>query len=154
MFLKGCEPGHEVIALFHGPQGYISANWYDELAHATDPNTFQHREVPTWNYASLEVQSSIKILDKSDTLAVLARQTKVFEQQVGEDWSLDKLSDRQKQAMINAITAFELDIIQWQGKQKLSQNKSSPLRSSLLQHIAEQSTSSYQQLMQDMSPSD
>ena len=135
-FLTQTASERKVTILFHGHQGYISPNWYDELQHAKNPESFQHREVPTWNYSSLEVIGTLELLEKDHTLAVLAQQTEQFEQQVGEDWTLDKLTETQQQAMINAITAFTVTMTQWQGKDKLSQNKSAAVQSSLLQHMA------------------
>lgn len=149
-FLSQTASKRTLTLLFHGDQGYISPNWYDEQQHAIDPQSFQHREVPTWNYSSLEITGQIRLLEKDATLSVLSRQTAQYEQQVGEDWTLDKLSDLQQQAMIKAITAFEIKVQQWQGKEKLSQNKSSAMQSSLLTHLAQQQSGEYQLLVNTM----
>ena len=134
-FLADTDSGREITTLFHGHQGYISPNWYDELQHAKHPESFQHREVPTWNYSTLEVTGTLELVEKQQTLAVLEQQTRQYEQQVGEDWTLDKLSETQQHAMIKAITAFSITPTQWQGKHKLSQNKSAAVQSSLLTHM-------------------
>ena len=149
-FLKHIQCDTHVKVLFSGNQGYISPNWYDEQKHARDPVSFQHREVPTWNYSTLEVTGIINTLDKQLTLQVLAQQTARYERMVGEDWTLDKLSERQQQAMANAITAIQIKVSTWQGKSKLSQNKSLPMRQSLLSHLQNQSLYSYAALTEDM----
>ena len=134
-FLSHAVSGTEITILFHGHQGYISPNWYDEIQHAKNTESFQHREVPTWNYSALEVIGTLQLLEKQETLGVLAQQTDQYEHQVGEDWTLDKLTETQQHAMINAINAFTVTINHWQGKDKLSQNKSAAVQSSLLEHI-------------------
>lgn len=39
--------GTRTLALFEGPNGYLSANWYADVASA----------VPTWNYVAIECVS-------------------------------------------------------------------------------------------------
>ena len=48
--------GAAVLAIFHGPQGYVSPNWYPSK-HANDG-----REVPTWNYAVAHVHGRLRVV--------------------------------------------------------------------------------------------
>ncbi|EQD57809.1 Negative transcriptional regulator, partial [mine drainage metagenome] len=48
--------GADVLLLFHGPQGYVSPNWYPSK-HVSG------REVPTWNYAVVEVRGRLRVID-------------------------------------------------------------------------------------------
>lgn len=43
----------EVLAIFHGPEGYISPNWYPSKAQNS-------KVVPTWNYASIHAYGTAK----------------------------------------------------------------------------------------------
>ena len=50
------QDGAEVLLIFHGPDGYISPNWYPSK-HETG------REVPTWNYAVVHVHGRLRVID-------------------------------------------------------------------------------------------
>ena len=149
-FLSTTSDGDSVTLLFSGNQGYISPNWYDEKARAQGSENINFREVPTWNYNSLEVIGKLNLVSSDQTLKVLTKQTQFLESRVNENWTLDKLSESAKSAMIKAITAFEINIESWQGKEKLSQNKSTLLKSSLINHMKNQNNVSYDSLVADM----
>ena len=119
--LAAFEKDRHVKVIFTGNNGYISAAWY--------PTPDQ---VPTWNYSALEVSGKINVLSSDETLAIITKQTEVFESSVNESWHIEKLPEQRRLAMLNAIRAFTIDITDWQGKEKLSQNKSPEVRQQLL----------------------
>jgi predicted FMN-binding regulatory protein PaiB len=45
--------GQRVLAVFHGPQAYVTPNWYPSKA-AT------HKVVPTWNYALVQARGVLR----------------------------------------------------------------------------------------------
>src|SRR5579871_5254072 len=47
--------GAEVLAIFHGADGYVSPNWYPS-------KQLTHREVPTWNYAVVHVHGRLRVI--------------------------------------------------------------------------------------------
>lgn len=137
--LAAFEQDNQVKAVFSGYDGYISAAWY--------PTSDQ---VPTWNYSSLEISGRVYLANQNETEEILIKQTTVLEQRVNENWTLDKLPDIKRQAMLKAIRAFVIDIESWQGKNKLSQNKSDDVRAILKQKCKAQTESSYYGLVTRM----
>lgn len=105
--------GHEALAVFHGPHGYISPSWY-----ATTP------AVPTWNYAVIHAYGVPTVFEDPDRIALLLRETiSFYESSFAQPWAgvlpadyLDK--------MIRGIVAFEMPITRLEGKFKLGQNRS------------------------------
>ncbi|WP_299491854.1 FMN-binding negative transcriptional regulator [uncultured Shewanella sp.] len=101
----------EVLVVFNGPHDYISPRWY-----VSQPN------VPTWNYAALQVKGMLSLLDDTQTLDVMERTFTQFEPDLVVDSPVSTLVYRQ--TLLAGIVAFKIDIAHWQGKQKLGQQKS------------------------------
>src|ERR1700743_3714104 len=53
--------GAKVLAIFMGPHAYISPRWYTEM------------NVPTWNYISVHVYGTVKIVEGKELEAALSR---------------------------------------------------------------------------------
>lgn len=102
-----------VLALFEGPHAYVSASWYRApLAN-----------VPTWNYVAIECEGRAVALDEDGLVALLDDLAMHNEHAHGGDWSAKAMDRRRFDAMLPAITAFELSIDAMRGTRKLSQNK-------------------------------
>ena len=138
--LSALESDPDITVMFTRHQGYISASWYSN-----------DQEVPTWNYSSLEVSGKVTLVNDDQALEILTLLTDQFETSVGGNWTIKKLTDNKRQAMLKGIQAFYIDINHWQGKAKLSQNKTQDVKEELLQHIKQQATSNYKELAGDMS---
>jgi len=78
-----------VTVIFNGPQGYVSPSWYASAG------------VPTWNYATVQLQGESKSLNP---------------------WEY-KLTTAKKQHLLQMIVGFEIEITQIDAKFKLSQNR-------------------------------
>jgi transcriptional regulator len=102
-----------VLALVEGPNAYVSANWYADVRGA----------VPTWNYIAVECEGRVQRLDREALIALLDAASAHFEPKVGENWSRAKMEPPRFDAMLNAITGFELTITALRGTRKLSQNQ-------------------------------
>lgn len=137
--LKAIGESNQLKAMFKGHDGYISASWYTD-----------DQSVPTWNYAALEVSCQARLTDSQETEAILHQQSEFFEKRVGENWQMDKLARQRKQAMLNAIGGFILDIDSWQGIAKYSQNKSAEVRGHLSATIKTRPETQYQLLYEAM----
>jgi transcriptional regulator len=105
--------GATVLALTEGPNAYVSANWYVDVRGA----------VPTWNYVSVECQGTVRRLDRTALIDLVDALSAVLEPRVGEDWTRAKMEAPRFEAMLGAITAFELMPTDIRGTRKLSQNK-------------------------------
>lgn len=108
--------GTRATALFTGPQGYISPNWYEDRA-----------RVPTWNYLAAEISGSIRVISAPDEIdALLIDLSHHFESRRHDlewdvEWTIDKLPANKREALRAGIVAFELDIERIELKGKLSQ---------------------------------
>ena len=102
-----------VLALFEGPHAYVSASWY----------RVPPANVPTWNYVAIECEGRATALNREGLVALLNDLAIHNERAVGGDWSVATMDRRRFDAMLPAITAFELSIEAMRGTRKLSQNK-------------------------------
>ena len=101
--------GQPMLAVFHGPHGYVSASWY---ASATT--------IPTWNHVTLHIRGTPRTFD--DALPVLERTVDHFEAAVERPWSLASMDDGGRD-MADQVVAFRLPADSWHAEAKLSQDK-------------------------------
>ena len=110
-------PNTSWLIIFQDSGHYISPNWYPSKART-------HKEVPTWNYQSVHIQSKIELLEDTDTLKwILAAMTAQQEVLYDYPWSLDEAPAAYIDAMCRGIIGFKLPIHSIQAQFKLSQNK-------------------------------
>lgn len=109
--------GAAVLAIFHGPQGYVSPNWYPSK-HANGG-----REVPTWNYAVAHVHGRLRVIHDADWLrALLDALTDRFEASEPSPWKVADAPADHVEKLLGAIVGIEIAIERIEGKFKLSQN--------------------------------
>jgi transcriptional regulator len=106
--------GRVALALTEGPNAYLSANWYVDVRGA----------VPTWNYTAVECEGPVRRLDRGALIELVDTLSARLEPRVGENWTRAKMDPARFEAMLGAITAFELRIEDLRGTRKVSQNKS------------------------------
>ncbi len=114
--------GTDSLAIFLGPQSYISPNWY--------PSKREHAKVvPTWNYIAIHAYGPLEIVeDRAALLGIVTRLTERYEASSAVPW---KVSDAPKDfldQMVKAIVGLRLPIARIEGKWKLSQNRAAPDR--------------------------
>jgi transcriptional regulator len=108
--------GAEVLAIFKGPDGYVSPNWYP-TKHETG------REVPTWNYAVVHVHGRLKVTEDEAWLrALLERLTEHHEASEPQPWRVGDAPADHVEKMLCAIVGVEIAVERIEGKFKLSQN--------------------------------
>jgi transcriptional regulator len=104
----------ESIAVFHGPHAYVSPSWYGDPKNA----------VPTWNYATVHAHGAIEIVDEPlEARRVLEALVTRFEGTRAAPWSF-AMPERARDALVASIVAFRLRVKGFEGKFKLSQNRS------------------------------
>ncbi len=109
--------GAAVLAIFHGPQGYVSPNWYPSK-HANGG-----REVPTWNYAVAHVHGRLRVVhDAGWLLGLLDALTDRHEAREPSPWKVADAPADHVQKLLSAIVGIEIAIERIEGKFKLSQN--------------------------------
>lgn len=105
------------LIIFQDSGHYISPNWYPTKAKT-------HKEVPTWNYQSIHIQSHIELIEDTDKLKwILEKMTAQQEVISDNPWSLDEAPASYIDAMCRGIIGFKLSIDSIQAQFKLSQNK-------------------------------
>jgi len=109
-----------VIAVFHGPNGYVS------------PRLYSVREaVPTWNYILVHAQGRLRTVeDSGGKERILKALINVHDVEYHAQW--DELSDEFKEKMKRGIVGFEIAVDRIDGKFKLSQNRPPQDRASVL----------------------
>jgi transcriptional regulator len=108
----------EVLAIFHGPQGYVSPSWYPSKA-AT------HKVVPTWNYAWVQARGVLHAVDDAEALhGIVSRLTAHQEAPRSAPWAVSDAPPAYVQQMHKAIVGIRIELQSLQGKWKLSQNRS------------------------------
>lgn len=116
--LADLRTGGECVVVFHGPNAYVSPNWYPTKAE-------NHKAVPTWNYAVVQVRGRPQVHEDPTWLRqLLTDLTAEHEQHQPQPWRLDDAPPDYLQAMIGAVVGVEIALTQVDGKFKLSQNRS------------------------------
>ena len=108
--------GAPVLAIFHGPQGYVSPNWYPSK-HETG------REVPTWNYAVVHARGRLRVIEDAHWLrGLLERLTDHHEADEAMPWRLSDAPEDYVETLLRGVVGIEIAVDGLQGKFKLSQN--------------------------------
>lgn len=113
------EDGQEVLAIFRGPEAYISPNAYPSKAE-------HHRAVPTWNYQVAHVHGPIRFQhDDHAKRAAVALLTARHERRVNgaRGWRMADAPDEFISGMLDAIFALRITPRRVLAKSKLSQNR-------------------------------
>jgi transcriptional regulator len=113
----------EALAIFHGPQAYISPSLY--------PSKQETGEVvPTWDYAVVHARGTLRFVHDAAWLRTfVARLTKAHEAPRQLPWKIEDAPRPYIERMLSLIVGFEFSIASLTGKWKLSQNHSAANRS-------------------------
>ena len=106
-------PHVTALAVFDGPDGYLSANWYADV----------RGNVPTWNYLAVECEGTARAMVREDLITLVDDLSAALEPSVGENWTRAKMEPARFEAMLGAITGFHLTVTALRGTRKVSQNK-------------------------------
>ena len=106
----------EALAIFQGPQAYISPNFY--------PSKRETGEVvPTWNYAVVHARGTLRFVQDTAWLrAFVERLTVEHEKSREAPWGVEDAPPPYIAKMLSMIVGFEFSIASLTGKWKLSQN--------------------------------
>jgi len=100
----------EILAIFNGPNSYLSSSWY------------QKENVPTWNYVAVHVYGKVKIMEGEELLDALTKLVDKYEKNSKNPVSVKKMSSRTLE-QVNGIVGFSIKINEIQAAYKLSQNR-------------------------------
>ena len=109
------EADARVTIAFQGAESYISPDWYETRT-----------LVPTWNYEAVEAQGQARIMSAEDTYALIVDLSAQEEEKLRpkSPWKIEKVPEKQAQALLRAIVGIEIDLTELTGKRKMSQNRS------------------------------
>ncbi len=118
--------GVPALAIFHGPQAYISPSWYQ--------STKDHgRTVPTWNYTTVHMSGPVTFRQDEDWLGdVVTRLTERHEKGRPGRWWVRDAPEKFVAGQLRAIVGVELAVRQIEAKDKLSQNRTSQDRAGVI----------------------
>ena len=124
-------PGIDALAIFAGPQHYISPNWY--------PGKLEDgREVPTWNYVVVHAYGPLRIVeDGTWMLAHLNSLVTTHEAISPIPWKVSDAPADFIAGQMKGIVGFEIPIRRLEGKWKVSQNRNEPDRMGAMQGLTQ-----------------
>lgn len=107
----------ETLAIFTGPQHFISASWY--------PGKKTHgREVPTWNYVAVHAYGHLRVIEDQDWLLKHLKTLVDENEKIAEfPWSVSDAPPDYIANQMRAIVGVELEVSRVEGKWKVSQNR-------------------------------
>lgn len=123
------QEGQDVLMIFTGPHAYITPSWYAE------------HDVPTWNYAVAHVKGKARMIFEEPGLSEILREmTLVFEGDGPAAWEFGLPEDLKAPGNLSsAIVGFEITVTSFEGKFKLSQNRSAVDRRSVIHGLKSRS---------------
>ncbi|NNE32148.1 MAG: FMN-binding negative transcriptional regulator [Winogradskyella sp.] len=101
---------NNVTVLFGGPQCYIS------------PTIYSTTQLPTWNYIKVHIKGKVKAIESKAALKQSLITMTEFLEAPDHKYVLEPENPR-LDANLNYIEMFEIEITDWEGKFKLSQDK-------------------------------
>jgi len=106
------------VAIFQGPQAYVSPSWY--------PSKHHHgRAVPTWNYVTVHAHGIARAVEDRDwLLAQVSQMTAQLEAQQALPWKVSDAPADYIDRLLASIVGIELPIATLRGSWKVSQNRS------------------------------
>jgi transcriptional regulator len=119
------------IAIFGGPQSYISPSWY--------PSKREHgRVVPTWNYIAVHATGTLRVMDADGWLQEhLLELTDAHERTRSDPWSVADAPPGFVDALSGSIVGMRLTVDTMVGGWKMQQHRSDADRQGLIQGLEE-----------------
>ncbi len=123
--------GSVALAVFHGPDAYISPGWYaSKREHG--------KVVPTWNYTMVQARGRLRVVEQAPWLhALVERLTRHHEAAQRAPWHVGDAPADFVAQMLGAIVGIEIPIDTLLGKWKVSQNRSAADRQGVAEGLGQ-----------------
>lgn len=120
------------IAIFQGPQAYISPGWY--------PSKQEHgKVVPTWNYSVVHAHGILEAIDDPDfLLRHIADLTQKNETGRAMPWGIDDAPGDYIPKLTRGIVGLRLTVSRIDGASKMGQNRSDADRKGAVAGLSEE----------------
>jgi transcriptional regulator len=124
-------PENQGLAVFLGPDAYISPNWYET-------KTETGKTVPTWNYIAIHVRGPVRFFEETERIRdIVTKLTNHHEADSTEPWQVTDAPADYINKELKMIIGFEMPIVKIEGKWKMSQNRSQTDRDSVMSNLVE-----------------
>jgi transcriptional regulator len=124
-------PVAEALAIFSGPDAYITPSWYAA-------KTEHGKVVPTWNYAAVHAYGTIAFFDDEASLhAVVSHLTAIHEGERAAPWAVTDAPETFVASQLKGIVGFRIRITRLEGKRKMSQNRPEADRAGVVAGLSE-----------------
>ncbi len=130
--------GADVLAIFQGPDAYISSSWYEQ------------EEVPTWNYQAVHVYGQATILEKEELIEDLTYMLKKYEKNRENPVLWDSLSAELLEKEMKGIVGFKIKVSDIQAAYKLSQNRNKMDFRTIIEQLRHEGDQKSKQIAQEM----
>lgn len=114
---KALGNGQQAVAVFQGPEAYITPSWY--------PSKYKHgKAVPTWNYVVVHAHGvPLAVHDRDWLMTHLNQLTDQQESGRNSPWKVSDAPTDFTDKMLEMIVGIEMPISALIGKWKVSQNR-------------------------------
>lgn len=110
--------GQQVLAVFSGPQAYVTPSWYPTKA-------VTHQVVPTWNYTVVHAHGRLRAVEDAPWVhALITRLTDEHETGRLQPWAVTDAPEDFVHKLLRAIVGIEIPVDRLVGKWKVTQNRS------------------------------
>jgi len=130
---------NECTVIFTGPHAYISPTYYiNEL------------NVPTWNYTAVHAKCKAEVVSDIKLEKELMKKLVLFYETGNQtNWNYDLPEDFHEK-LLKAIVWVKLEVVQLEGKFKLSQNRTQSDYESVIKNLTEKTSDNDQELLRYM----
>jgi transcriptional regulator len=119
----------DVLAVFQGPQAYITPSWYATKAESG-------KVVPTWNYVAVHASGPMRVIqDPEWLLDHLAALTAQQEAAFARPWAVSDAPKDFTRKLVESIVGIEMTVAQMHGKWKVGQNRPQQDQASLMEGL-------------------
>lgn len=126
---KTADRSVEALAIFSGPDAYISPGWYETKRQTG-------KVVPTWNYVTIQVRGRISFVEEpQELLEIVRRLTELHENGRDAPWAVADAPADFIASQLRAIVGLRLEITEITGKWKMSQNRSEADRAGVIEGL-------------------
>jgi transcriptional regulator len=128
---RDSSPGSQGLAVFLGPDAYISPSWY-----VTKKETGE--VVPTWNYVAVHVRGPVTFFEDTERIrGIVTKLTEHHEADSKKPWEVTDAPADYIGGELRQIVGFEMPVAKIEGKWKMSQNRPKGDRESVVTNLLE-----------------
>lgn len=137
-------PAESAVAVFHGPQAYVSPGWYPSKMP-------EGKAVPTWNYTAVHAHGTLRtVTDPAAVRALVQRLTDNHEGHRAPPWTMDDAPPAFIDALLAGIVGIEFTVQRWEAIHKASQNRSAEDQAGVVRGLQAEATPHAQAMAEAM----